>query len=94
MRGAALGSLLTRLNHLSRLVIVKPELLDDLIWILQDPARQSALYRSWDELQHGNLIRPPKEVDLNVRSLRTLVRQFPAFSKLFRRRSSLEKLYY
>ena len=73
---AVLGSLLTRLDQVSRLAIVKPELLDDLVWVLQDPERQSALYRSWDELQHGNLIHPPKEVDLNVRSLRAFLQKF------------------
>jgi len=61
-------------------MIVNPELLDDLVWILQDPERRSALYRSWDELQHKNLIRPPKDVALSVRSLRVLVQRLNTLS--------------
>ena len=50
-------------------------LLEDLAWVLQDPGRQAALHQAWDELQHGKLIRPPRQASLNVRSLRNLTRQ-------------------
>jgi prevent-host-death family protein len=50
-------------------------LLEDLAWVLHDPGRQAALRQAWNELQQGNLIRPPKQTPLTVRSLRSLARQ-------------------
>ncbi|MBI2987124.1 MAG: type II toxin-antitoxin system Phd/YefM family antitoxin [Deltaproteobacteria bacterium] len=50
-------------------------LLEDLAWVLQDPGRQAALHQAWNELQHGNIIRPPKQSPLTVRSLRGLARK-------------------
>ena len=50
-------------------------LLEDLAWVLQHPGRQAALHQAWNELQHGKLIRPPKQGPLTVRTLRGLARQ-------------------
>ena len=50
-------------------------LLEDLAWVLQDPGRRAALHQAWDELQHGKLIRPPKQAAPNVRSLRGFAHQ-------------------
>lgn len=50
-------------------------LLEDLAWVLQDPGRQAALHQAWNELQQSNLIRPPKQSPLTVRTLRGLARR-------------------
>lgn len=50
-------------------------LLEDLAWVLHDPGRQAALRQAWNELQGGNLIRPPQQTPLTVRTLRRLAQQ-------------------
>jgi prevent-host-death family protein len=56
-----------------RAVLVDAEryaLLEDLAWVLQDPGRRAALRRAWEEMQRGDLVRPPRHVGPSVRSLR------------------------
>ena len=58
-----------------RAVIVDSEryaLLEDMAWVMQDPARRAALQKAWGELQKGEMIRPPRGARPTVETLRRL----------------------
>jgi len=60
-----------------RAVLVDSEryaLLEDVAWVLQDPGRRAALHQAWDELQHGDLVRPRRGVGPTVAALRRIRR--------------------
>lgn len=50
------------------------ELLEDVAWVLQDPGRRAALQQGWDEVQHGQIIRPAQATLPTTASLRTLMK--------------------
>ena len=63
-----------------RAVIVDSEryaLLEDMAWIMQDPARRAALQKAWGELQQRELVRPPRGAPPTTDTLRRLARKLP-----------------
>lgn len=63
-----------------RAVMVDSErysLLEDMAWVLQDPGRRAALERAWDELQRGEVVRPPRGAPPSVATLRSLAGKLP-----------------
>jgi prevent-host-death family protein len=60
-----------------RVVLVDFEryaMLESVAWVLQDPGRRAAMQRSWEELQQGKLVRPPRGARPSAGLLRKLVR--------------------
>ncbi|TMA42342.1 MAG: type II toxin-antitoxin system prevent-host-death family antitoxin [Deltaproteobacteria bacterium] len=63
-----------------RAVIVDSEryaLLEDMAWVMQDPARRMVLQKAWTELQRGDVVRPPRGRPPTVEVLRRLARRLP-----------------
>jgi len=61
-----------------RAVIVDSEryaLLEDMAWVMQDPARRAALQKAWSELQRRDVVRRPRATSPTVAVLRRLTRR-------------------
>jgi len=51
-------------------------LLEDLAWILRDPARRTAMQEAWERARSGkDLIRPPRAAAPSVETMRRLIRK-------------------
>lgn len=51
------------------------ELLEDLVWVLQDPGHRAALQQGWSELHQGKVVQPLQSSAPSTDSLRALVHQ-------------------
>jgi len=66
---------ITKHGH-PRAVLVDAEryaLLEDVAWVMSDPARRQAMERARDEMREGDVVRPPRSASPDSAALRAAI---------------------